>query len=115
MSLLVSGVIIWGTWGLLKDSVNLVLDAVPEGIDPVEVRKHLEELEGVVSVHDLHIWGMSTTEAALTVHHVRDKVMVDNAFLVDAAEKLHDEFGIEHATVQVETVKDAPLHQGCEA
>jgi len=70
VSLIISGVIVWGTWGLLKSAVTLSLQAVPGGIEPAHVRQYLEMLPGVSSVHDLHVWAMSTTETALTCHLV---------------------------------------------
>jgi cobalt-zinc-cadmium efflux system protein len=100
-SLAVVAVIMAGTWGLLRKSVNLAMDAVPEHIDPDEVRRYLGGLPGVTAVHDLHIWGMSTTEAALTCHLVRPQGS-DDAFLMRAAKDLHDRFEIEHVTLQVE-------------
>ena len=68
ISLAISVAIFVGTWGLLRDSVNLAVDAVPRGIVPEEVETYLLNLPGVTACHDLHIWGMSTTEAALTAH-----------------------------------------------
>ncbi len=70
-SLVINAVIVWGTWGLLRDATNLALDAVPAGIDPEKVKRHLAGLPGVVDVHHLHIWALSTTETALTVHLVK--------------------------------------------
>ena len=102
ISLVIVVVITVGTWDLLRRSVNLAMDAVPEGIDPIAVREYLRALPGVTDVHDLHIWGMSTTEAALTVHVVRPDGPTSDAFLVGLARELDDQFGIEHATVQVE-------------
>src|SRR5690606_14092403 len=67
VSLLVAAVIFWSTWGLLKESLNLALQAVPPDIDPEAVQQYLESLPGVAEVHDLHVWAMSTTETALTV------------------------------------------------
>lgn len=101
-SLAVVAVIMGGTWGLLRKSVNLAMDAVPEHIDPDEVRAYLAGLTGVTAVHDLHIWGMSTTEAALTAHVVRPQAGNDDAFLMRTAKELHDRFEIEHVTLQVE-------------
>jgi cobalt-zinc-cadmium efflux system protein len=100
-SLIVVAVVMGGTWGLLRKSVNLAMDAVPEHIDPDAVRAFLSGLPGVTAVHDLHIWGMSTTEAALTCHLVCPRGS-DDAFLMDAAKELHDRFEIEHVTLQVE-------------
>jgi cobalt-zinc-cadmium efflux system protein len=101
-SLAVAGTIVWGTWGLLRDSVNMALHAVPAGIDPDEVRSYLEQIAGVSSIHDLHIWPMSTTETALTCHLVMPEGCPDDAFLAAVARSLHDKFGIAHATLQVE-------------
>jgi cobalt-zinc-cadmium efflux system protein len=101
-SLVVVVVIAWGTWGLLTQSFNLAMDAVPEGIDSEEVRTYLESIDGVASVHDLHIWAMSTTETALTVHLVAPAGFSDQ-MLKGTCNELHDRFGIEHPTIQVET------------
>lgn len=103
VSLIIVAVIVVGTWNLLRDSVNLALDAVPEGIEPQAVRTYLSELPGVVGVHDLHIWAMSTTETALTVHLVMLTGSPGDAFLSRITMELHDKFGIEHTTIQVET------------
>ena len=103
VSLAIAGVIVVGTWGLLRDSVNLALDAVPEGVDRDAVEAHLRGLPGVVALHDLHIWGMSTTETALTAHLVRPRAAVDDDFLRHVAAELKDRFGIGHATLQLET------------
>jgi cobalt-zinc-cadmium efflux system protein len=102
VSLLLAGLIMWSTWGLAKDSVNLALDAVPAGIDPIEVGAMLRGLEGVVEVHDLHIWGMSTTDVALTAHLIRPCHGGEDALLATATRLLRDRFGIAHATLQVE-------------
>ncbi|XYH93672.1 cation diffusion facilitator family transporter [Sorangium sp. So ce1128] len=107
VSLAVSAVILVGTWGLLKDAANLALDAVPGHIDPEEVRSFLARIPGVEDVHDLHIWAMSTTEVALTVHLIVPPAAYHPAFLRDVARELHDRFRIEHATLQVE-VPGAP-------
>jgi cobalt-zinc-cadmium efflux system protein len=102
VSLLIVAVITSGTWGLLRKSVAMALDAVPEGIDPAAVKACLAELPGVAAVHDLHIWTMSTTETALTAHLVIPGGTTGDAFLADVAKTLHDRFGIGHTTVQVE-------------
>ena len=101
-SLAINAVIVWGTWGLLRDSTNLALDAVPAGIDTAQVRSYLEALPGVVAVHDLHIWGLSTTQTALTVHLVKPDAEVDDGLLARASNELRAKFGIAHATVQLE-------------
>jgi cobalt-zinc-cadmium efflux system protein len=105
-SLIIVGVIGWGTWGLLKDSVKLSLLAVPEAIDQTAVRTYLAGLPGVTTVHDLHIWPMSTTETALTAHLVMPGGHSSDAFLRDLAHELEHRFGIGHTTVQVETGED---------
>ena len=102
VSLAIVAVVAVGTWGLLRKSVNLAMDAVPEGIDAPAVRQYLSAQPGVTGVHDLHIWGMSTTEAALTAHIVRPEPADNDAFLARLSRELHDRFGIEHVTVQVE-------------
>jgi cobalt-zinc-cadmium efflux system protein len=96
-------VILVSTWGLLRDSVNLSLDAVPENIDPKEVEAYLARQPGVSEVHDLHIWAMSTTETALTAHLVRLGAAVEDGLLERMRHELHAHFGIEHATIQLET------------
>jgi cobalt-zinc-cadmium efflux system protein len=112
VSLIIVVLIAIGTWGLLRDSFNLALDAVPEGIDPAAIDGYLAQLPGVVAVHDLHIWAMSTTEAALTVHLVKENDRVDDALLQRICGELHDRFGIEHTTVQFEsTGADYPCGQ----
>lgn len=102
VTLVIAGLIFVGTWGLLKDSVNLALQAVPGHIDVRQVRERLVQTPGVSEVHDLHVWAMSTTEAALTAHLVMREPRLDDAFLDDVKRRLHDEFGIEHITLQVE-------------
>jgi cobalt-zinc-cadmium efflux system protein len=104
ISLAIAAVIIWGTWGLLRDSVNLALHAVPHGIAIGEVREYLSSLPHVTEVHDLHVWPMSTTETALTAHLVRDVDDCDCALLDQAARDLHRKFEIQHATLQFETL-----------
>jgi len=102
VSLVVSVVIIVGTWGLLKSATGLALAAVPEGVDAAAVRSHLLALPGVTGLHDLHIWGMSTTETALTCHLVMPAGHPGDAVLTGVAQELHHRFGIQHATIQIE-------------
>lgn len=102
VSLLIVVVIVAGTWGLLRESLNLALDAVPEGIHPAEVEAYLAGIPGIAAVHDLHIWGMSTTDVALTVHLVKPDAKLDDGLLSCITKELYDRFGIEHATVQFE-------------
>jgi cobalt-zinc-cadmium efflux system protein len=103
MSLVIVVTIVIGTWELLRDSLNLALDGVPESIEPLAVRTYLQEQSGVVEVHDLHIWAMSTTETALTAHLVIPSGHPGDRFLAELCHSLHDKFGIEHATLQIET------------
>lgn len=102
VSIAIVVLILWGTWGLLRESLDLILHAVPSSIDPGAVESYLRGLPGVTEVHDLHIWGMSTTEAALTAHVIRPESRDDDAFLLEVCRALHDRFGVEHATIQVE-------------
>ncbi|MGH7062508.1 MAG: cation diffusion facilitator family transporter [Stellaceae bacterium] len=102
VSLVVSAVIVLGTWGLLRSATGLALAAVPDGVDPAAVRAHLLALPGVTALHDLHIWGMSTTETALTCHLVMPDGHPGDAVLNTLAEQLHADFGIAHATIQIE-------------
>jgi cobalt-zinc-cadmium efflux system protein len=101
-SLAISLVIVFGTWSLLRDAVNLSLDAVPAGIDPAEVAAFLKQQPGMTAIHDLHIWPMSTTETALTCHCVMQAGHPGDAFLARLSEELHQRFGIGHTTIQVE-------------
>jgi cobalt-zinc-cadmium efflux system protein len=101
-SLLIVAVIVWGTWGLARESLDLALDAVPKGISPNDVRQYLLALPGVTSVHDLHIWALSTTEPALTAHLVVEDTKRNNALIERVQHDLHDKFGIEHTTLQLE-------------
>ena len=106
ISLVVSLVIVLGTWSLLRQSLDLALDGVPAGIDRAAVERDLRALPGVGDLHDLHIWGMSTTETALTAHLIRPGLPADDAMLRAAAAALDRDHGIGHATFQVETGED---------
>jgi cobalt-zinc-cadmium efflux system protein len=103
IGLAVGAAIVVGTWSLLRKAVNLSLDAVPEGIDPAEVNRYLAALPGVLEVHDLHIWGMSTTETALTAHLICAPGTSSEALLPTIAAEVRRQFGIGHATIQLET------------
>jgi cobalt-zinc-cadmium efflux system protein len=116
ISLLIAVVIFLSTWGLLRDSLNLAVDAVPRYIDPTHVRAFLAQQPDVMDLHDLHIWGMSTTETALTAHLVMRPVPSDDRFLHQLAEQLQQRFRIHHATIHVERGDDdIDCHQseGC--
>ena len=106
-SLVIVAIILVTTWGLLRDSINLALDAVPRGIDPGAVKSFLETLPGVAAIHHLHVWGLSTTETACTAHVVKREPQLDDQLLKQIAHELHDRFGIEHTTIQFECC-DAP-------
>ena len=105
-SLVIVAVIAWGTWGLLKDSVKMGMLGVPEGVSETEVRDYLASLAGVETVHDLHIWPMSTTETALTAHLVIPGGHPGDKFLHDIAHELAHHHCIHHATIQIEQTRD---------
>ena len=102
-TLIIVAVIAFGTWSLLRESINLALLAVPPGIELREVKNYLAALPHVTAVHDLHVWPMSTTETALTAHLVRSVDYCDTQLLERTCRELHDRFHIEHATIQFET------------
>ncbi|MCC7449362.1 MAG: cation transporter [Anaerolineae bacterium] len=113
VTLIIGGIVLISSWGLLRDSVRLAMDAVPEGIDPAKVQSYLGQLPSVADVHDLHIWGMSTTETALTAHLVIDHAISNDDFLAQTADSLHDRFGIEHVTLQIESSRAAESCRCC--
>jgi cobalt-zinc-cadmium efflux system protein len=102
MSLAVALVILWGSYGLLSESVGMSLMGVPSGIDLDQVEAELAQLDGVETVHDLHVWPLSTTETALTAHLVAPAAASSDALLQAARTMLHDRFAIEHCTLQIE-------------
>ena len=102
VSIAIGVVITAGTWGLLKESLNLAMDAVPAHIEPEDLRAFLAAVPGVVAVHDLHIWAMSTTETALTVHLVTPGAGLDDARLASIAATLKERFTVGHCTIQLE-------------
>lgn len=109
VGLLIVVIILWGTWGLLRNSVRLMLDAVPHHIDQTAIEKFLASLPGVIAVHDLHIWGLSTKEAALTAHLVMPEKKLTDEDHDQVNKVLKEKFRINHATIQVETgSKDHP-------
>jgi cobalt-zinc-cadmium efflux system protein len=103
LSLVIAVVIVLGAWGLLRDSMDLAMDAAPRGIDVEEVRTWLEALPGVEEIHDFHVWALSTTETAMTAHILRPQNDDGDRFLHMACEGLASRFRIGHATLQVET------------
>lgn len=108
-SLVIAIVIAVATWGLLRDSIDLAMDAVPGRVTRSEVNDFLAALPGVVEVHDLHIWGLSTTDVALTAHLVCNDAAGGDRRLHELNAELQHRFGIGHATLQIETDTDAAL------
>jgi cobalt-zinc-cadmium efflux system protein len=102
VSLLINAVIVWGTWGLLRDSLDMTMDAVPAGIDVPSVQDYLRSLPGISDFHHLHIWPLSTTETALTVHLVKPHPEGDDELIGTACRELSVRFRIDHATIQFE-------------
>jgi len=102
VSLLIAAVILWGTWGLFKQSLHLMFDGVPDSVDTDAVRKRLLGLPGVSDVHDLHVWAMGTSQIALTAHLVTEATDT-SALLHEAQEALHEHFEIRHVTLQLES------------
>jgi len=101
VSLLIAAVILWGTWSLLRQSLHLLFDGVPDSVDPQAVHDSLLALPGIAQVHDLHIWAMDTSQVAVTAHLVMPVGHADDAFLRAATEMLHERFEITHVTLQV--------------
>lgn len=101
VSFVIIAVILYSSYHLLIDSVNLALDAVPKNIDIEAIREYLKSIPEVSNIHDLHIWALSTTDAALTVH-LTTKKQTDVLFITSIQLHLHEQFSIEHATIQVE-------------
>ena len=102
ISLVIAAVILLSTWGLLRDSLNLAVDAVPRSVDPGAVREFLTGLPGVRAIHDLHIWAMSTTDTALTAHLVMDEFPDSDRYLAEVSRVLQERFYINHPTIQLE-------------
>lgn len=107
VGLAVAAAIVYGTWGLVGEATSLALDAVPQGVEAPAVRAYLAALPGVSEVHDLHIWGMSTTETALTAHLVMPGGHPGDAVLSAVTHELEHRFGIHHATIQIELADSA--------
>ena len=110
VSLVIVVVILWSTWGLLKDSVNLAMDGAPSGVDVPALEKALVGLPGVRAVHDLHVWALSTTDTALTAHLVHDRT--DSAALIGEAQAVARRYAINHTTLQLEN-EPLPDCPGC--
>ena len=112
VSFIIIAVILYNAYQLLIESVSLALDAVPENIDIEKIQKYLASLPEVSGIHDLHIWALSTSSAALTVH-LETRINTDNAFLTGIRKKLKDDFGIEHSTIQIEFGEQSELCNNC--
>lgn len=104
MSIVIAAVIAVTTWGLLRDSTHMAMDVVPAHIDQRAVEACLRQQPGVMDVHDMHIWPLSTTAVALTAHLVRPGGAADSAFHQTLADTLHAQFAIDHVTIQIEDV-----------
>ena len=102
ISLLIITIIVIGTWGLLREAVQLALSAVPANIEVAAIETYLRQCQGVIDIHDMHIWGMSTTENALTVHLVMPDGYPGDAFMDDIMHTLKKRFSVHHSTLQIE-------------
>ncbi len=113
ISLAIAAIIVYGTWGVLRESVNLSLHAVPAGIDPQAIKTYLAQRPGIAAVHDLHIWAMSTTETALTAHLIKPDPADDDEQIAEITRDLADRFGIAHVTLQWERKNDLCCGSSC--
>ncbi len=115
IGLAINAIIIWGSWGLFRESVAMSLNAAPPGVKTEEVREFLSSRSGVVRVRDLHVWCMSTTDYALTAHLVMPSGHPGDGFLSEVSTELSHKFGIGHVTLQVETnpETECTLDAGC--
>ena len=100
-SLLVSAIVLLSTWSLLRRAIDLAMHAVPKGIDEERVREWLKTRPGIMAVHDLHVWAMSTTENVLSAHVVA-REMPSGAFACELDTKLREEFPVHHVTIQID-------------
>jgi cobalt-zinc-cadmium efflux system protein len=115
VSLLIAGVIVIGTWDLLRESFTLAVDGVPRGIDLKAVQSYLRKLPGVTDVHDLHVWGLSTTETVLTAHLNVHSDEDEAEVLKRASEGLSRQFGVGHTTLQIERDIPCPTNDPCDS
>ena len=102
VSFAIAAVILWSTWGLLRQGLAMALNAAPDGMDTIAIRRHLAAQSGVAGVHDLHVWALSTTETALTAHLVMPDGHPGDGFVHGLADELRRSYGIGHVTLQVE-------------
>jgi cobalt-zinc-cadmium efflux system protein len=101
VSLAIAVLIVWGTWGLFKQSLHMLFDGVPDDVDAIAVHQFLANLAGVDRVQDLHIWAMGTSQVALTAHLIMPQGSTGDAFLRSTTDALHDQFEITHVTLQI--------------
>lgn len=113
LGLIIVGIVLWGTWGLLRHSISLILDAIPHYIDHAGIKNYLATLPGVTAVHDFHIWGLSTKEIALTAHLVMPNGLLSEVDYKKINLHLHEKFKIDHATLQVESGQDCERSEVC--
>jgi cobalt-zinc-cadmium efflux system protein len=102
VSIIIAIVIFWSTWKLLRESTKLSLDAVPESVNIDKIKEYLDSFEGIYGYHDLHVWALSTTETALTVHLIKDNNISSNKILNEVVSYLKQNFDIRHTTIQIE-------------
>src|ERR1700730_2934863 len=112
VSLMINAVIVWGTWGLLRESLDMTMDAVPPGVDVTGVQNYLRSLPGITDFHHLHIWPLSTTETALSVHLVKPQTEGDDDLLGTVSRELSVRFEIDHSTIQFERCVSSPPSAG---
>ena len=116
ISLVIVAIIVFSTVILLRDSMNLAIDSVPRDIDMRKLKKYLNSCTGVMQIHDLHVWSMSTTEVALSVHVIIEGDVLSKGFIPRLQQELHDRFKIRHSTIQIEYKDDVPCElnkNGC--
>ncbi len=111
VSVLISLIIIFGAWHLIKESVNVLLEGTPAHINLTAVEEAIRRTENVSDVHDLHVWTITSGMEALSVHIVHAENVSQKMLLQTIRAKLHDEFGIDHLTIQMETIENENLHE----
>ncbi|MCB9259932.1 MAG: cation transporter [Ignavibacteriales bacterium] len=110
ISIVIAIIILWGTWGLLTEATKLSLDAVPQSIDLEKIRKYIQSISQINEIHDLHVWALSTTENALTMHIIVEKKENEDSLIKKINHHLKSEFNITHTTIQIEEIK---CESGC--
>lgn len=110
ISIVIAIIILWGTWGLFTEATKLSLDAVPQSIDLEKIRKYIQSISQINEIHDLHVWALSTTENALTIHIIVEKKENEDSLIKKINHHLKSEFNITHTTIQIEEIK---CESGC--